>query len=138
MNEQSLVTTKRFKIGNRAVTNVVGALLSQAREVESDDKVDLNKFVLSKSTIRRLSIRAVQEKSEKVKQNLINILETNSGTVIVGIDGKNVKQVFKNLKDAKQRLAIIAQSPDFPDKMGEQVLGVPVVQSSRGRISWWR
>ena len=133
MNEQSLVTTKRFKIGNRAVTNVVGALLSQAREVESDDKVDLNKFVLSKSTTRRLSIGAVQKKSEKVMQKLINILETNSGTVIVGIDGKNVKQVFKNLKDAKQRLAIIAQSPDFPDKMGEQVLGVPVVQSSKGK-----
>ena len=53
--------------------------------------------------------------------------------MIIGIDGKNVKQVFKYLKDAKQRLAIIAQSPDFPDKMGEQVLGVPVVQSSKGK-----
>ena len=56
MNEPSLVTTKRFKIGNRVVTNVVGALLSQAREVKSDDKVDLNRFVLSKSTTRHLSI----------------------------------------------------------------------------------
>ena len=61
------------------------------------------------------------------------MIETSSGTVIVSVDGKIVQEAFKNLKASKDRLAIVAQSPDFPKELGEQVLGVPIVKSSKGK-----
>ena len=50
------------------------------------------------------------------------MIETSSGTVIVSVDGKIVQEAFKNLKASKDHLAIVAQSPDFPKELGEQVL----------------
>ena len=61
------------------------------------------------------------------------MIETSSGTVIVSVDGKIVQEAFKNLKASKDHLAIVAQSPDFPKELGEQVLGVPIVKSSKGK-----
>ena len=50
------------------------------------------------------------------------MIETSSGTVIVSVDGKIVQEAFKNLKASKDRLATVAQYPDFPKELGEQVL----------------
>ena len=61
------------------------------------------------------------------------MIETSSGTVIVSVDGKIVQEAFENLKASKDHLAIVAQSPDFPKELGEQVLGVLIVKSPKGK-----
>ena len=125
-----MVTGKRHNVGNQAMTNVLGALLSQAKEVHSDKSVDLDKFVLSESSTRRAGFRAVTNTADEVRERFNKMMVINKGTVIIRIDGKIVKQLNYNMKSKNHRLAIIADSPDFPMA---QVLGVPVIISSKGR-----
>ena len=49
------------------------------------------------------------------------MIETNSGTVILSVDGKILQEAFQNLKTSKDHLAIVAQCPDFSKELGEQV-----------------
>ena len=63
------------------------------------------------------------------------MIETSSGTVIVSVDGKIVQEAFKNLKASKDHLAIVAQSPDFPKELGEQVLVFLLWSHQKGKIN---
>ena len=63
------------------------------------------------------------------------MIETSSGTVIVSVDGKIVQEAFKNLKASKDRLATVAQSPDFPKELGEQVLVFLLWSHQKGKIN---
>ena len=115
------------------MTNMVALSLFQAKDVTSEEKVKLDKFVLSCSSTHREVNTSIKNKARDVKNKISEAIETNSGTVIVSVDGKIAQEVFKNSKASKDRLAIVAQSPDFPKELGEQVLGVPIVKSSKGK-----
>ena len=115
------------------MTNVVASLLSQAKEVTSEDKVNLDKFVLSCSSTHREGNTSIKNKARDVKRKFSEVIETNAGTVIISVDGKIVQEAFKNLKASKDHLAIVAQSPDFPKELGEQVLGVLIIKSPKGK-----
>ena len=101
---------------------MVASLLYQAKEVTSEEKVNLDKFVLSCSSTRREGNTLIKNKARDVKRKFSEVIETNAGTVIISVDGKIVQEAFKNLKASKDHLAIVAQSPDFPKELGEQVL----------------
>ena len=133
LSGDTLLTGKRHKIGSQAMTNVVASLLSQAKEVTSEDKVNLYKFVLSRSSTHREGNTSIKNKARDVKRKFSEVIETNAGTVIISVDGKIVQEAFKNLKASKDRLATVAQSPDFPKELGEQVLGVLIVKSPKGK-----
>ena len=60
---ETVVTGKIFHVGNQALTSIVGSLVSQARDVDTGEKVDINKFIMSTSTTRRDVGRAMTEKA---------------------------------------------------------------------------
>ena len=42
LSGKTLLTGKRYHIGNQALTSVMGTLLSQAKDIDSDAPVDMN------------------------------------------------------------------------------------------------
>ena len=67
LSEDTLVTGKRFRIGNQGLTSVVGSLLKQAKNIDDDDSVDLNQFKLSRETTRRNVTKTMKVKAEAIK-----------------------------------------------------------------------
>ena len=126
---ETVVTGKRFHVGNQALTSIVGSLVSQARDVDTGEKVDLNKFIMSTSTTRRDVGKAMTEKAEDSKRQFKNKLKDTGRTLFLLFDGKSVEETSKRMKQARPRLAVMVDSPDLEEP---QVLGVPVLKSSSG------
>lgn len=104
----TLLRGERHKIGSHAMTTVVASLLYQAKEVTSEEKVNLDKFVLSCSSTHREGNTSIKYKARYVKNMFSEVIETNSGNVIVSVDEKIVQEAFKNLKASKDHLATMA------------------------------
>ena len=77
---------------------MVASLLYQAKEVTSEEKVNLDKFVLSCSSTHMEGNTSIKNKARDVKNKFSEVIETNSGTVIVSVDGKIIQEAFQNLK----------------------------------------
>ena len=55
-------------------------------------------------------------------------MQTAGRTLFLLFDGKSVEETSKRVKQAKQRLAVVIDSPNLEEP---QVLGVPVTKTSR-------
>ena len=57
---------------------MVASLLYQAKEVTSEEKVNLDKFVLSYSSTHREGNTSIKNKARDVKRKFSEVIETNA------------------------------------------------------------
>ena len=69
LSGKTLVTGKKYHFGNQALTSVMGTLLSQAKEIHSDDPVDMNKFKLSTKSTQKNIVKTMSAYAKDVKED---------------------------------------------------------------------
>ena len=68
LSGKTLVTGKRYHIGNQALTSVIGTLLSQAKEIDIDTPVDMYKFKLSTKSTQCNVVKTMAANAKDVKE----------------------------------------------------------------------
>ena len=129
LSGKTLVTGKRYHIGNQALTSVMGTLLSQAKEVDSDAPVDMNQFKLSRGSTQRNVVKTMSANANNVKEVFKAKLSEIGKTLFLVFDGQSVKETSKRIKVTRKRLAICVDSPELEDP---QVLAVVPLRSNSG------
>ena len=94
---------------------------------------DLENFNMSHSSADRYSKKVKGKLAQKIRDNFQKSVKEKRARIVIHYDGKLVQELdMKKVKRKKKdRLAIIARSPDLPDG-GEQLLGIPELQSGSG------
>ena len=91
LSGKTLVTGKKYNFGNQALTSVMGTLLSQAKEIHSDDPVDMNKFKLSTKSTQKNIVKTMSAYAKDVKEDFKKMLAKMSQTLFFEFDGQSVK-----------------------------------------------
>ena len=94
---------------------------------------NLDNFYMSHSSADRYTKKVKGKLAQKIRDNFQKSVKEKRARIVIHYDGKLVQELdMKKVKRKKKdRLAIIARSPDLPDG-GEQLLGIPELQSGSG------
>ena len=132
LTPDTLITSKRFQLGNQGATNIVGSILKSAREVDSDQPVDLRKFTFSRASAQRKGVKTLRRTAHDRKSVFKSKLRTLPKTFWLNFDGKDMKQLSSGgrVKEKKHRLAVYLDSPDLQEP--PQLLSVATIPSSQG------
>ena len=132
LSEDTVISSKRFGLGNQGATNVVASIIQRAKQVNSEKPVDINEFTLSRTTTQRRVGQSMKIKADDRKKAFKAKLRTLPNTFWINFDGADSKQLSGQgrIKETKHRLSLYLDSPDL--KEPPQLLGVPVVLSSKG------
>ena len=138
LSDDTIIMSKRFGLGNQGATNVVASILKRSKEVDSEKEVDIKNFTLSRTTTQRRVGQSMKAEPEDRKKLLKAKLRTLPNTFWINFDGKDTKQLSQQgrIKETKHRISLYLDSPDL--KEPPQLLGVPVVLSSKGEDQFSR
>ena len=94
---------------------------------------NLDNFHMSHSSADRYTKKVKGKLAQKIRDNFQKGVKEKRARLVIHYDGKLVHELdrHKVKRKKKDRLAIIARSPDLPDG-GEQLLGIPELQSGSG------
>lgn len=97
---------------------------------------DLDKFTVSHSSSSRLRQLVNSKVAQKIKVQYTATVKEHRARIIIHYDGKLMEILGEFLvkKLKKDRVGILARSPDLPDDDREQLLGVPELASGTGEL----
>ena len=100
---------------------------------------DLDKFTVSHSSAARLRLLVNSKVAAKIKEKYTKLVKEKGARIFIHYDGKLMEVLLRYLVKRKKndRVGILARSPDLPDEMREQLLGIPGLASGTGKLKFF-
>ena len=91
---------------------------------------DLDKFTMSHSSAQRITKKVKKKLGQKIREKYREDAKKKKARLVIHYDGKLVNELdpHKVKKKKRDRLAVVAKSPDLP----EQLLGIPELPTGSG------
>ena len=72
--------------------------------------------------------------AKKIRNSFTKVVKEKKARIVLHADGKLCPELNRSKvkRKKKDRLAVIARSPDLPD--GEQLLGIPEIEKGTGKL----